>query len=235
MSLRTDALLLRTASDEMGVVAGTEAAVSRLRLGAQSSYDLRLGDGSTLRPVLEVAARYDHGDAERGLGVELSGGVRYENAALGLSVEASGRGLLAHEDRGYREWGAAGRLALGPRAGGEGLSVSVAPSWGATAGRGEELWTRSNLAGLAGSEQAQPGGSLSAELGYGVKVLCAGCLATPYAALELAADGAHVLRCPAHTRMAVSHTEKFMSSTPITPKNNKKITLKDRRMVYAPR
>ena len=43
------------------------------------------------------------GDAETGAGLELGGGLGY--AAGNLSVEVSARGLVAHEDTAYEEWG----------------------------------------------------------------------------------------------------------------------------------
>ena len=65
---------------------------------------------------MEVGLRHDWGDAETGFGLELGGRVQYADPALGLTIEAAVRGLLAHEDSDYQEWGAWGtvRVARGP-------------------------------------------------------------------------------------------------------------------------
>ena len=50
-----------------------------------------------------------------GFGLELGGRVQYADPALGLTIEAAVRGLLAHEDSDYEEWGASRHGAGGPR------------------------------------------------------------------------------------------------------------------------
>ena len=52
--------------------------------------------------------------AETGAGVDLGGSLRYADAALGLTVDAGGRHLVAHEDDAYREWGASASIRLDP-------------------------------------------------------------------------------------------------------------------------
>ena len=58
----------------------------------------------------------------------------YADAALGLTVQMSGRYLVAHEDGAYREWGASASVRIDPGAPGRGLTLSVMPSWAATGG-----------------------------------------------------------------------------------------------------
>ena len=58
-----------------------------------------------LTPSLEDGLRHDGGDAETGTGIEIGGGLSYTDPASGLTVDAKGRGLVAHEDA---EWGAGG-------------------------------------------------------------------------------------------------------------------------------
>ena len=43
------------------------------------------------------------------------GGARYPDAGFGLTAEAAGRMLLAHEDAAYREWGAGVAVRIDPR------------------------------------------------------------------------------------------------------------------------
>ena len=54
-------------------------------------------------------------------------------------MEANARTLVAHEDSGYREWGAGGSVRLDPGASGRGLSLTLAPVWGAVERRGASV------------------------------------------------------------------------------------------------
>ena len=76
-------------------------------------------------------------------------GCSYAHPGLGLTVDAAVRGLLAHEDANYDEWGASGTVRLAPGAAGQGVSLTLAPAWGATASGVQGLWTRQTTAGLA--------------------------------------------------------------------------------------
>ena len=91
--------------------------------------------------------------------------MRYAHAGLGLSVEGSGRVLLAHEGE-VREWGAGGTVRLDPDSDGRGLSLQVSPAWGKTDSGMERLW-QEGLTG-AGESEAGSGARVDAELGYGV-------------------------------------------------------------------
>ena len=55
------------------------------------------GAAGVLTPAVEVGMRHDGGDAEQGLGLDLSGGLDWSVPALGLAARVSGRGLLVHE------------------------------------------------------------------------------------------------------------------------------------------
>ena len=127
-----------------------------------------LGGGRALTPALEVGARYDAGDAETGAGIEVGGGLGFADTKLGLTVEANARGLLAHQDADYAEWGAGGTIRFAPGGGaGLGPSLSVSSSWGATSGGAERLWEAGGALGLAPDQDFAPAGSLEAEAGWG--------------------------------------------------------------------
>ncbi len=66
-------------------------------------------------------------------------------------------------------------------ASGSGLTLLVAPSWGASGGGAERLWSAGNARSLAANEDAAPGSGLDAEVGYGFSVLDGRAVATPYA------------------------------------------------------
>ena len=189
LATRTDAMLTRTTSDAVaGMVAG-EADTHRLRLILEGSRGFAWEAGRSFTPTVEVGLRHDWGDAETGFGLELGGRVQYADPAMGLTIEAAVRGLLAHEDRDYEEWGASGTVRLDPGASGRGLSLTLAPTWGAASSGVDGLWSRQTTAGLApsGTRRAQAG-RLNAEVGYGFVPFGTG-LVSPYAGATLA-DGA---------------------------------------------
>ena len=63
--------------------------------------------------------RHDGGDAETSFGLDVGGGVSRSHPGSGLSAEVSGRGLLSHESRGFRDRGLSGSLAWNPRPDGD--------------------------------------------------------------------------------------------------------------------
>ena len=116
VALRSDAFWVQTGSAAAANLVATRADVSRVRLVLEGKGALGLPWGARLAPSVELGLRYDEGDAETGIGVELGGGLQYAGARLNAQVTA--RTLLAHEDGGYREWGIGGSLGLSARAGG---------------------------------------------------------------------------------------------------------------------
>ena len=124
LAARGDARLVRmnsdaaTGADGSGKLAASESQTSRLRFVLEGSQRIELAGGQALTPSLEVGLRHDGGDAETGTGVEVGAGVSYADPALGLTVTAKARGLVAHDDADYTEWGASGSVMIdpGPRA-----------------------------------------------------------------------------------------------------------------------
>ena len=162
----------------------------RLRLALAGSYQGTLASGAQLAPSLEVGLRHDGGDGATGTGLELSGGLRYMDPALGLTVEAGGRVLAAYEAA-YQEWGASGLIRLGPGVDGQGLSLSLAPSYGQTASGVPRLWEHGLTQAppqQASATQALPG-RLEAQAGYGLAVFAGRGLLTPYSAVTLGTGG----------------------------------------------
>ena len=187
LALRSDVLWMAmdsaAAADNL---AATEAGTSRVRVALVGSRPVVLEGGGSFTPSLELGLRHDGGDAETGSGVEVGGSLRYASA-WGLSIEASVRGLLAHEAQDYREWGAGGALRYDPGRQGMGLTASVMPTWG-TAGSGvERLWGQPGGAALEmpGGHGARCGGAPGRGAG-----LRAGGAARPRAADALRAGGA---------------------------------------------
>ena len=139
--------------------------------------------------------RHDWGDAETGFGLELGGRVQYADPRLGLTIEGAVRGLLAHEDSDYQEWGASGSLRIAPGAGGQGLSLTLAPAWGAASSGMDGLWSRQTTAGLAPQgTRPSPTARLNAEIGYGIPAPLGAGLLTPYAGTILTDSQARTYR-----------------------------------------
>ena len=189
LATRTDAMLTRTSADAAANTAETDADAHRVRVVLEGSRGVTWADGRTFTPTVELGVRHDWGDAETGFGLELGGRVQYADPNQGLTMEAAVRGLLAHEDSDYQEWGASGTIRIDPGPMGQGLALTLSPTWGTTQSGVDGLWNRQTTAGLAPqSNRRAPSGQLNAELGYGVTAFGTGLL-TPYAGTVLT-DGA---------------------------------------------
>ena len=179
LALKADAFYVETESEAVSNEGSTTGVASRVRLALEGSRAFDLGEGAVLTPALELGLRHDGGDAETGTGVELGGRIRYADAGSGLTVEANARTLVAHEDSGYREWGAGGSVRLDPGASGRGLSLSLAPVWGTPSSGVERLWSARDAAGLAPGGEFEAERRLEGELGYGVAAFGGAFTGTP--------------------------------------------------------
>ena len=161
-----------------------QARASRLRLLLEGSQSYPLDYGARLTPSLEVGLRSDGGDAETGSGVEVRAGLQY--SAPGMTVEANAHSLFGHQRREYEEWGASGSVRVAPGSSGRGLSLTVAPSWGAAPSGVNRLWSIRDARRLTPGGDLEPGGRLEAEIGYGVGAPGGHGVLTPYTGLSLA-------------------------------------------------
>ena len=189
LALQADGHLVQMVADErLPRFTRVETNTHRLRLGVENSYAFLITDGVSLAPVLETGLRYDGGDAvETGLGFDIGGGLRLDaTGAAGLMVDARGHVSLNNWGEGQeqapalRDWGLGGVIRWRPDFGGHGPEVTLAPSYGASAG------------GL------NPGAipSLDAEVGYRLPAF--GGVLTPYSSAEFAASGQRSYRAGAH-------------------------------------
>ena len=156
--------------------------------------------GGAFTPSLELGLRHDGGDAETGTGIEAGAGVRY--AGAGVTVEGSVRTLLTHEAEGYREWGASGAVRIDPGESGRGLSLTLAPTWGAASSGAEQLWGMSDARALSPAGGYEAGRSFEAELGYGLGLGRLPGTVTPYAGLSFGEAGARAWRTGARWAVA---------------------------------
>ena len=120
LTVKSDGLVLQVSGEEAAGLPAVTADVQRVRLMLEGAVDVLRGPAGVLTPSLQVGARYDGGAAETGAGLEVGGGVSYAYPAWGLTLAASGRLLVTHQDRGYEEWGAGGSLRLQPGTAGAG-------------------------------------------------------------------------------------------------------------------
>ena len=181
LAVKTDVLFVRTESEAATGLAAADARTRRLRVALEGSREVKFESG-VLTPSLEIGLRHDGGDAETGSGLELGGGLRWAGLK-GFSVEVRVRGLLAHEERDYEEWGVSASLGLSPGEGDRGLSMRVGSVWGAASGGVERLWSQRALSG--GS--FDPDARLEAEVGYGLDAMRG--LLTPYTGVALSEGG----------------------------------------------
>ena len=205
LALRSDVLWVRMDTAATAGMVAPESEVSRLRLVLEGSRPVVLAAGGSLIPTLEVGLRHDGGDAETGSGLEVGGRLSY-TPAWGLSIEASVRGLLAHEASDYREWGASGALRFDPGQQGRGLTASIMPTWGSAASGVSRLWGQPDASGLAvdNAVAAATAGRLDAELGYGLATLQGRGLLTPYARMALSEGSEQAWHLGARLTLAAS-------------------------------
>ena len=186
LALTSDALWARTSSEKTRDLAASDSDVTRLRLGLEGRYRLALESGGELVPKLEAGARHDGGDAETGFGIELGGGLAWSDPALGLTLDLSGRTLLAHEDDDLEDRGFAASLAFDPAPASErGLSLSLRQALGGEAAGGlDALFTPAPLEDRTGG-----GGAASrwtAEAAYGFPAFGGRFTGSPHVGLGLA-------------------------------------------------
>jgi len=195
LALTADALWVRTASEKVAGLAASDTGVTRFRLGLEGIWHIALesedhagaGSGASLVPRLELGARYDGGDAETGLGLELGGGLAWNAPALGLTLDLSGRTLIAHEDDDFEDRGLSVAFTFDPTPDtARGPSFSLRQDFGDRAEGGlDALFESTPLEDRTGSE---PQSRWTLEGAWGVPALDGRFTASTHAELGLGAD-----------------------------------------------
>ena len=204
LALRSDAFWVRMTSDETrsetaGDLADIRTDANRVRLFLEAEREFAVRGEGTLTPSFEVGVRHDGGDAETGTGFEAGAGMRY--AAEGIAIEGNVRKLVTHQDSGYEEWSASGSVRIDPGASG-GVSLTLAPAFGAASSETERLWSLGDARRLSGDTGVDAGSRLEAEVGYGWRLLSTthGML-TPYTGLSFSDSGTRAWRLGARLMM----------------------------------
>ena len=195
LAAKSDALVVRTASEEVRAsggrsLAASDARVTRVRLGVEGTWRGLGAGGGEFVPSLEVGVRHDGGDAETGFGADIGAGVAWTDPSRGLEAGLAVRSLLTHEAGGFRERGFAGSLSWDPAPSSQrGPSLTLSRTVGAQASGGMDA-----LFGVEGARV--PGAAnddgdelrrrtLEAKLGYGVAVFGGRYTGTPELGLGL--------------------------------------------------
>ena len=160
LAVKADAFAVRTDAEEARGLAGVVANIQRLRLASEVGGRWDLSGGTAFTSRIELGARFDGGDAETGAGAEAGAGIGYVHEGIGLSVDARGRALVAHQASSLREWGASVAVRLQPSREAGGLSFAIEPTWGNAASGMAMLWRdgRAGGAALGASSAWQAGG-----------------------------------------------------------------------------
>ncbi len=185
LAVTSDALWTRSSSEKTRDLAASDSDATRLRLGLEGSYRMALEGGGHLTPKLEIGARHDGGDAETGFGVELGGGIAWSDPALGLSLDVSGRTLIAHGNDDLKDRGYAASLAFDPDpATRRGPSLSLRQEFGGQASGGlDALFQPATLEDRTGSEATS---RWNMEAAYGFPAFGGRWTGSPHVGLGLA-------------------------------------------------
>ena len=186
LALRGDAAMASLETEDGNGAADDLAAdVNRIRVGLEGSFRTETGQGGMLEPFGQVSLRSDGGDGDTGTGIEIAGGVRMTSSTF--TLEAQGRTLAMHGADEYSESGFSLMAKLNPSASATGVSVSIAPRWGADAMGNGMLWQDSLSIGTANTYGALTGfgnvganKSIDTQIGYGMLVANEQYLFTPF-------------------------------------------------------
>ena len=199
LAVKADAMWVQAESAAVGDLFAARGEATRFRLTVEGSRAFRLRDG-TLTLTGEAGLRQDGGNADKGIGLLVGGGVGYR--AESYTVRGSAHGVLAHAEEGFGEWGVSGSVRIDPGLLGRGFFLTVAPRWGAAPGGIDSLQSNWGTQGPARAQGIQPDGRLEAEIGYGMRAPMGAGVLTPHAGLSLSLRGTQQWRAGAQWRIA---------------------------------
>ena len=206
LALKGDAFAASVGSEAVSGLRSVRGDTRRTRLMLEGSRTLQVSPESRLTPSVEVGVRLDGGDAETGAGMEMAGSLSYLHQPTGLSVEARGHWLAAHQAQDFRERGFGVTVRLDPGADGTGLSLQVSPAWGAQNSGAGTMWNHQGMMGGGsaagrGEELGWLPGWTQGEVGYGMRTWGGRGLLTPFGRLDSQGPGS--LRMGGGLRLAL--------------------------------
>ncbi len=183
---------LSTADSESASLSDLEASVQRVRVGLEASRTSDMGNGMLVTPFAQVAGRYDAGDGDTGNGLEVAGGLRIAGGRAGL--EARGRLLAMHTGEEVKEHGVSVVAYVRPMgAGGQGLSMAIAPRLGADTEMSSNIWREEPMNDVRSSSRSGVG--MKAEIGYGLLTpMMSSIVVTPFGTMDMAGDDQRRMR-----------------------------------------
>ena len=193
-SVHSSAALTAVETGTLADVGPIDSRAGRLRVGVEGLRRVDLHDAAVLTPSVELGLAHDIGDDASGTALELGAGLHYASADGRLGADGRAKGYLAGEDGGG--WEIGGQLVLSPGTRERGLSITLAPTWGA--GRGNvspgsaQAWNP--LHGDGGV------GRLGAEIAYGLALGGGRGMLIPFGGAEWSSDDARSMRLGARWR-----------------------------------
>ena len=183
LRLKGEVLQTRADVDDNAIgIAEMNVDATRVRVTVEGARNFALANGAFLKPTVEVGLRHDAGDGRNGTGAEIGGGLRFTDPAQRLTLEGQWRVLVAHSGD-YGDWGISGMLRFEPGIRGQGLAVSLQPSYGATASRVAALWAQEGAVGTTANAATPRDGQMNVTVSYGMD--WADGMLTPYSRLLL--------------------------------------------------
>ena len=177
-------------------------------MGLEGSFRTETGQGGMLEPFGQVNLRSDGGDGDTGTGIEIAGGVRMTSSTFTLEVQ--GRTLAMHGADEYSESGFSLMAKLNPSARATGVSVSIAPRWGADAMGNGMLWQDEMNIGSANTYGVLTGfgnngsnKSIDTQIGYGMLIANEQYLFTPFVDFGVSDDDRREMLLGASLRQLV--------------------------------
>ena len=183
---------LSTADSDNASLSDLESSVQQIRVGLEASRTSDMGNGMLVTPFAQVAGRYDGGDGQTGNGLEVAGGLRIAGGRVGL--EARGRLLAMHTGEEVKEHGVSVVAYVRPMgAGGQGLSMSIAPRMGADTDMSGTVFSQDRVTDVRGSSRT--GSGVKAEVGYGLMLpAISSFLVTPFGTMDMASNDQRRMR-----------------------------------------
>ena len=83
----------------------------------------------------------------RALASSWGGGLRFSDASRRVMVELNARGMLAHAEGDYQEWGVGASVMVRPNASGQGMTMNLRSSFGDMASGVDALWKPTQFRG----------------------------------------------------------------------------------------
>ena len=190
LALAAEGFWVRATSEAVSGLLAADEAVTRVRLGLESSYPRVLINGSMLTPKMELGLRHDGGDAETGWGVDVSGGLLWSAPARGVHLELEARSLIGHQAAGFRDWSLSGLVRYDPNPlSDRGLTASLRSSVGSAPLDGAGTLLDGQILAELASAGNTHGGRLLAEVAYGFPILGGRFTGAPWAGAGVLESG----------------------------------------------